>query len=639
MQNGVFFRLTLTIPKKAVAAWKKSKLRDFRESITDVHTEHEGGEILGGEVSVVAKSLKEALEELQSVGMELEKKDVEHWEKTKLDGKPHIRIEIKGVVKRDATVKQLLDVLRKRADQGQEFVHIASDGKDGNVELWGYLGGYDAYSNHFLPFLLLGAAACKQKGSGELVFVGDTELTDNAVFVRALFSPEGVDLVVHQEPQDITEKESRALDAGLGKGGHARIRNAHAAWIATFGAKARRRMYAGKIGWLRPDGSFAIEPKFRSGAGFSEGLALVSEEGEWDYGFIDETGKLVIPHEFFTANGFKQGRAVAQLEDSDPGFIDKSGEWVCKPKYSHAESFVEDRAVVGKDDLRGYVDLDGREVVAPKYGYAHAFSEGLALVADHDQYETGSFGFVDRDGKVVIPLGLERAGIFLGGRAPASEKERWGFIDPAGKWLIKPRFDQAGYFIDGRALVMQKEKWGLIDEKGELVIPCAHERLFAHGEWYVANTDDGECIVFSREGKKLYGVPFESLGEPRDGMMTVCNSFDGPFGYVDFQGKTKIKPRFGYAAPFSGGLAIVEDEDGKWGIIDRSGKMQTVFDFKLRPSCGASHFAENGLAYIEDLSSFGLVHRDGRVIHAPEFSGLAGFGEDLIWVQYADDLD
>jgi hypothetical protein len=640
MKNGVFFRFALTIPKKAVAAWKKAKLRDFRESVTGDHPEHEGGDILGGELSVEAKTLKEALEELESSGMELEKKDIEHWEKTKLDGKAHIRIETKGALKRDATVKQLLDVLKKRADEGEEFVHIASDGKDGEVELFGYLGSYDAYSSHFLPFLLLGAAACEQKGSGELVFLADAELTEEAVFVRATFSPKGVELVVHSEPQDITKKESRALEAGLGKGGHERIQNAHAAWISKFGAKQRRRRYAGKIGWLRPDGSFAIEPRFRSGAGFSEGLALVSEEGEWDYGFIDESGDLVIPHRFFTANGFKQGRAVAQMENAERGFIDRSGEWACEPKYSHAESFAEHRAVVGKGDLRGYIDLDGREVVSPtQYQYAHTFSEGRALVAEHDEYETGGFGFLDRDGKVVIPLGLERVGIFLNGRAPACRKGRWGFIDPAGKWLIEPTFEEAGYFINGRALCKKKEKLGLIDESGKVLIAFAYERLFAHGDWYVANTDDGECIVFSRDGKKLYSVPFESLGDPGDGLMSVCNSFDGPFGYVDFEGKLKIKPRFGYAAPFAGGLAIVEDDDGKWGIIDKSGKMKTVFDFKLRPSAGASHFAENGLAYIEDLSCFGLVHRDGRVIHPPEFSALAGFGEELIWVQYAEDLD
>lgn len=640
MQNGVFFRLALTIPKKAVAAWKKAKLRNFREKITGDHSAHDGGELLGGEVSVQAKTLKEALEELESIGMELEKKDIEHWEKTKLDGEPHIRIETKGALKRDATVKQLLDALKKRADKGEEFVHLASDGKDGEVELWGYLGSYDAYSSHFLPFLLLGAAACEQKGSGELVFLADEELTDEAVFVRAAFSPKGVDLVVHSEPQDITEKESRALEAGLGKGGHERIQNAHAAWLAKFGAKQRRRLYAGKIGWLRPDGSFAIEPRFRSGASFSEGLALVSEEGEWDYGFIDESGKLVIPYGFFTASGFRQGRAVAEMEDSGPGFIDRTGEWVCQGKYSHAESFAEDRAVIGKGDHRGYIDLDGREIVSPtKYQYAHAFSEGRALVAEHDQYETGGFGFLDRDGKVVIPLGLERVGIFLNGRAPACKKELWGFIDPAGKWLIEPTFEEAGYFIGGRALCKRKEKLGLIDETGKVLIPFAHEILFAHGDRYVANTDDGECIVFSRDGKELHRVPFENLGEPRDGLMSVCNSFDGPFGYIDLEGKVKIKPRFGYAAPFSDGLAIVEDEDGKWGIIDRSGKMKTVFDFRLRPSAGASHFAENGLAYIEDLSSFGLVHRDGRVVHPPEFSALAGFGEDLIWVQYAGDLD
>ena len=62
--------------------------------------------------------------------------------------------------------------------------------------------------------------------------------------------------------------------------------------------------------------------------------------------------------------------------------------------------------------------------------------------------------------------------------------------------------------------------------------------------------------------------------------------------------------------------------------------MLTVFDFRLFPSAGASHFAKNGLAYIESYSRFGLVNRDGRVIHPPEFEAMHGFGDELIWVKY-----
>jgi hypothetical protein len=60
---------------------------------------------------------------------------------------------------------------------------------------------------------------------------------------------------------------------------------------------------------------------------------------------------------------------------------------------------------------------------------------------------------------------------------------------------------------------------------------------------------------------------------------------------------------------------------------------------RLRPSAGAGPFARNGLAWIEDLGSFGLVTRAGKIVHPPEAETILGYGEDLIWIKYPDDHD
>lgn len=653
MKNGVFFRLALSIPKKSFAGWKKSKLREQREKIPGDYPHLDGDAILGGEVSVEgAKTLKAALATLESMGMELEKKDVEKWEKTTLDGKPHVRIETKGALKRDASVQQLLNYLEKQTESGEEHVQIALDGKTGTVELSGYLGGYDAYSSHFYPLLMLGAAASAHEGRGELVFLGDAELLDEAVFVRAIFSSEGVDLVVHDEPQDITEEQSQELEAGLGPGGETAIRAAHAEWIGRFIEKKRKRMFAGCIGFLRTDGSFAIEPRYRSAGGFWEGLAFVSEKGPFDYGYIDQKGELVIPYGFFSATDFKQGRALVKMETNRKelgehswqvtyayGFIDQRGKWVVEPKYPHAEQFSEDRAVVATLEARGYVDLDGNEIVPPRYKHAIAFADGLALVAEHSRDEKGGFGFIDKQGKVAIPLALECAGTFYKGYAVASKGGLWGFLDPSGQFLFEPRFPQCGYLVDDRALAMLDGKWGVVDGKGNVIIPFEQARLRLYGEWFVAESQEG-VTCFSQNGEKLFALPYNLVGEPRDGRGVISEpGHRGPFGYLDSSGKVVIEPRFQFAAPWSGDRAIVEDENGKWGIIDASGKMLTLFDFRLFPSASASYFAKNGLAYIESSNRYGLVNRDGRVIHPPEFSAMHGFGDDLVWVQYPANLD
>ena len=46
----------------------------------------------------------------------------------------------------------------------------------------------------------------------------------------------------------------------------------------------------GKWGYLKPDGSWAIEPRFSRARAFTDGLAAVSEKGEVEAGAELETG-------------------------------------------------------------------------------------------------------------------------------------------------------------------------------------------------------------------------------------------------------------------------------------------------------------------------------------------------------------
>jgi hypothetical protein len=203
--------------------------------------------------------------------------------------------------------------------------------------------------------------------------------------------------------------------------------------------------------------------------------------------------------------------------------------------------------------------------------------------------------------------------------------------------VLEPRFEQTQYLIGDRAPAMQDGKWGLVDREGRTIIPFEHAKLHAFGEWFVA-ADEESTTFFSKDGAKLFRVPYTVLGEIRDGCFTIANSFGGPFGYMDVTGKVLLEPRFGFAAPFSDGLAIVDD-DGTWGIIDRSGAMKKRIEIDFVPSAGASHFAKNGVAYIESCGQFGLVNRSGRILLEPELEEMFGFGEDLIFARWPSDLD
>jgi len=64
----------------------------------------------------------------------------------------------------------------------------------------------------------------------------------------------------------------------------------------------------------------------------------------------------------------------------------------------------------------------------------------------------------------------ERVAIYTAyGRTPTGEK-KWGFIDKQGKIVITPQFDEAVGFHEGLAAVGVGGKYGFIDRTGRIVI-------------------------------------------------------------------------------------------------------------------------------------------------------------------------
>jgi len=69
---------------------------------------------------------------------------------------------------------------------------------------------------------------------------------------------------------------------------------------------------------------------------FSDDMARVAvsdADGRDKYGFIDKTGKLVIPAEFLGANDFNEGMAAVSNQDGKWGFINKTGALVIPYQY------------------------------------------------------------------------------------------------------------------------------------------------------------------------------------------------------------------------------------------------------------------------------------------------------------------
>jgi hypothetical protein len=204
-----------------------------------------------------------------------------------------------------------------------------------------------------------------------------------------------------------------------------------------------------QFGFIDTTGTAVITPRFQAADSFSEGLALVKDNGR--FGFIDKSGHVIIEAKYAHATDFRQGRALVCIErDGNCGSIDKNGTFVASPHVLSFERWESGDLAGGSPDSsglrvvagnKGYADETGTLMIGPKYYQEGEFSEGLAAQT-LDQY--GRCGYIDKTGKLVIPAVFTNCDKFENGYASIEKTDqdagtRYGYIDTTGKslWLSK----------------------------------------------------------------------------------------------------------------------------------------------------------------------------------------------------------
>ena len=375
-------------------------------------------------------------------------------------------------------------------------------------------------------------------------------------------------------------------------------------WTFTFVGKFSEGLAAVSkdgetIGYVEKTGSFVIPPSFDGmgssgggGAPFSEGLALVRNRGDsenWQDGFIDKTGNVIIPLEYDDAVSFSEGLAL----------VGKGSDWATR-KYS-------------------FIDKTGRIVMPLEYDAVSHFSEGLAMVGKSYSFNQWKFGFIDKSGNVVVPLEYDTVGTFSDGLA----------------WAIKERNDIDGSEHDDFERVAEI-KYGYIDKNGNIIIPFEHILPLDPESFDFALGHEGVGFLNFSEGLAVYGesIGMIAIGESmtETGDIQQIFSRDILYGYIDKSGKVVIPAEYNSASSFSEGRAVVSKgsscENMKWGFVDTSGKIVIPLEYD-----SVSDFSE-GLAVVSRKNQgTGYIDKAGEVIVPLEYDAAYPFSEGLAWVQ------
>lgn len=226
--------------------------------------------------------------------------------------------------------------------------------------------------------------------------------------------------------------------------------------------------------------------KYEDCGEFSDGLAYVGmiakplvqdENGGYKHlqGFIDQTGRLVIPIEHEAVEdvlgadyrSFSEG-LVAVYRNGKYGYMNKMRELVIPYRYQYAGEFKDGLAVVSQFDKYGIIDQTGKTVIPIKFDSLSNYSEGLAIYSEKNHWnDEYSYGYIDKKGDVSIKASWNEVYGFSEGLAAVRVGDynsgKWGVIDKTGSFIIKPEYDEAsiqtytdayfledGYYEQGR---------------------------------------------------------------------------------------------------------------------------------------------------------------------------------------------
>lgn len=296
----------------------------------------------------------------------------------------------------------------------------------------------------------------------------------------------------------------------------------------------------------------------------------------------------------------------------------------------------------------GYIDKDGKVVIEPLWDKAYDFWLGYGQVAQDSKW-----GLINQKGEVVVPLQYEKMGIAGADVSSILNSERyiiaakldgkWGYIDKNNNIISSFKFSYAGTMVNGLAPVKDfNMKWGYVDDMGEVVIPLIYDGFgfFYEDKCWVGKIINGvmKWGVINRQGVEI--IPFNYIlsnlttdynpSRFSNGISNYRLS-NSEAGFIDASGNKLFGKTWEGAGFFSEGLAAVR-KNNLVGYINTLGNEVIPYQFASGGTFtgGIAGFrqTEGGL--------WGYINKSGQVVVSPQFtSGTTSVGE-LYWVVYPD---
>ena len=234
-----------------------------------------------------------------------------------------------------------------------------------------------------------------------------------------------------------------------------------------------------------------------------------------------------------------------------------------------------------------------------------------------------------KNGPIWLDLDLSYVKEFSGGLAAVCQEDKWGYIDKTGKIAIPITLDAAEPFKDGVAVVAMnfptddgpQTSFGLSDKAGEPLALMDYQFIYSFKDGLAVAGLEGKCGFLDKSGQLAIPCEYDSAEDFSDGLALVTKTDTEGFisyGYIDKKGQPAVPFLYEYANSFAEGLALV-CRDGKWGFIDTAGAVRIDFIF-----ADALSFGQHLAAVRQDML-WGYINAAGIMVIEPVFIEAKSF--------------
>ncbi len=333
-------------------------------------------------------------------------------------------------------------------------------------------------------------------------------------------------------------------------------------------------------------------------------------------GYMDETGKVVIPAQFLSAGEFSNGLAAVRLNGSY-GYINEQGQFVIPPQYDYALGFSGGVARVYSNKKSFFIDSTGKKVFEANYKIVNAFRNGRALVTT----PTDAQGYIDQTGKLFIDTVYRRTKPFYNGRAIV-----FGTMQPDD--------------YTQRKIIYGSEITGLIDTLGNVIIPLrkyrsigdfengyARAHLFQTPEER-ASEINSFAVIDSLGNIVLTKKSKDQIMEHPHGGIVRLQVYDGKksysdskvsFEYINLKGETIFKDNnYKEGEDFYDNRSFIKHTNGSYSLIDAKGKI--IKELFCDDVLGSGF--RKGKAFVKVQGKWGLIDTNANFLIPPTYEGI-----------------